>query len=330
MRVFRSLTAAAAPLARRASETSAPFGAALALLGALAAGLSGGGVAALDDATHGAVVETATGRALDGPEALAAALAEVDVVFLGEVHDNPEHHAGQAWLVDRLGPSGLTFEMIPAELEAPLERLRAEGAGPALLGHALQWSERGWPDFAMYAPIFAAAPEAAVTGAEIGMEALGAAMRGGADAAAREAIGASAALYRLDEPPAPEAAEAMAEALVAAHCDAIPLDAARGMIGAQRLRDAALADAALRARALGGDGPVVVIAGSEHARGDRGAPAYLAAARPGLEILTVGFLEWDEAADADPAAAPFDFVWLTAPAERQDPCVAFRERHGRE
>ena len=148
----------------------------------------------------GRIVATADGAAVAGPEALAEALAGADVVVLGETHDNADHHAAQAWLTARLAPGGLAFEMIPRDREDAVARLRAEGADAAALAAALDWERRGWPDFAMYAPIFAAAPDAEVTGGAIDREAAGAAMREGADVAARRSIGASGGRYGLQSP----------------------------------------------------------------------------------------------------------------------------------
>jgi uncharacterized iron-regulated protein len=57
------------------------------------------------------------------------ALAEgADVVVLGEVHDNPQHHANQAAVVRALQPSALVFEMIPQTSEDEVNELRAEGS----------------------------------------------------------------------------------------------------------------------------------------------------------------------------------------------------------
>ena len=39
-------------------------------------------------------------------------MAEAQVIFLGEVHDNAHAHARQAELVDRLQPKALVFEML--------------------------------------------------------------------------------------------------------------------------------------------------------------------------------------------------------------------------
>jgi uncharacterized iron-regulated protein len=283
-----------------------------------------------DHPLAGVVIETATGRALDA-DALVAALRGADVMVLGEVHDNAEHHMAQAWLVSELRPAALAFEMVPRAMEPTLARLRADAAPLAVIGAALEWEARGWPDWGLYAPIFAAAPDAPVTGGELGREASGLAMHAGAEAAAARTIGAAARLYRLDRP-FDEATQAAAVAeQVSAHCGAIPEEAATRMVEAQRLRDAAFADAALRARALGDDGPVALIAGSGHARIDRGAPLFLNAARPDLVVVSVAMTEtaeeaedWRAYAQGEGDAAPvFDYVWFTAPAAREDPCEAF-------
>jgi uncharacterized iron-regulated protein len=91
-----------------------------------------------------------------------------------------------------------------------------------------------------------------------------------------------------------------------------------GMVLAQRVRDAALARAALSALDETG-GPVAVITGNGHARNDWGMPAKLALAAPGVPVLSVGQLEASPDGDA-----PYD-LWLVTPeAERPDPCAAFR------
>jgi uncharacterized iron-regulated protein len=287
---------------------------------------------ATDASAHplaGAIVDTASGARLAGPTALAARLGLAPLVILGEVHDNPEHHAAQAWLVSAIRPKGLAFEMIPRSAEGAVARLRREGADTAALAAALDWEARGWPDFALYAPILAAAPAAEVTGGAIDRAGARTAIDAGAAAAARGLIGAAAARYGLDRPLDPADAAEAAQEQVDAHCGAIPEDLAARMVEAQRLRDAAFADALLRARTLGG-GAAVLIAGAGHAREDRGTPAALAAAEPGLAVATLALVEVAEGAEdwraygADADGAPvFDYLWFTAPHPREDPCLAF-------
>ena len=242
-------------------------------------------------------------------------LPKADVVILGEVHDNPVHHANQAAAVAALAPQALVFEML-----TPAQAARAASAPPATRGdraaleRALGWAGSGWPDFALYYPIFAAAPRARIYGAAMPIAAVRRAVKMGA----APVFGAGAARYGLTTPlPAAQQA-ARQSAQQRDHCDALPPDLLPGMVAAQRLRDAALARAVVRAMADTG-GPVAVITGSGHARRDWGVPAVLARAAPSLTVLSIGQLE----APAGPDQ-PFD-LWLVAPpAPRDDPCAAFR------
>lgn len=239
-------------------------------------------------------------------------VAAQDVVVLGEVHDNPAHHALQAARVAELEPSAIVFEMLtPAQAGKALPDLRGD---PAALAKALEWSNSGWPDFAMYYPIFAAAPKAAIYGAQVPREEARAVFEGGLAAS----FGKDAAVYGLDRA-LPEQEQAAREALqMSAHCDALPPDILPGMVKIQRLRDAALARAVLNALDETG-GPVAVITGNGHARRDWGMPAVLAFARGGLEIVVLGQTE-----DDGPLEGEFDEV-ISAPAvDRPDPCAAFK------
>jgi hypothetical protein len=97
---------------------------------------------------------------------------------------------------------------------------------------------------------------------------------------------------------------------------------------AQLRRDAAMAAAASASM------PTVVVCGFGHARRDRGVPLHLAAARPGLRVLSVAFVEVAEGigSPADYAAPlhadglPFDFVVFTPRVDDEDPCTKFRAK----
>ncbi len=244
------------------------------------------------------------------PEALIGLRA--DVVILGEVHDNPAHHAHQAQAVAALAPAAIVFEMLTPEQAAAVTDANRRDA--AALEAALGWQASGWPDFAMYHPIFTAAPRARVYGAALPGEDVRRAVREGAAAV----FGADAARFGLTAPLPPAEQAAREAEQMAAHCDAMPAALMPGMVEAQRLRDAALARATLRAMAETG-GPVAVITGSGHARRDWGVPAVLARAAPHLSVIAVGQVE----AGAE-AEQPFDHWIVTDPAPRPDPCAAFR------
>lgn len=236
-----------------------------------------------------------------------------DVVILGEVHDNPVHHAHQAQAVAALAPAALVFEMLTPDQAALVTE--ANRGDAAALGAALGWEASGWPDFSMYHPIFTAAPRARIYGAALPREDVRRAVGEGAAAV----LGADADRFGLTSPlPAAEQAAREADQM-AAHCNAMPAEMMPGMVEAQRLRDASLARAAVQAMAETG-GPVAVIAGSGHARRDWGIPAALAVAAPELSVLSVGQIEAEGAAAPE---QPFDLWLVTEPTPREDPCAAF-------
>ncbi|UWQ24176.1 ChaN family lipoprotein [Leisingera aquaemixtae] len=244
--------------------------------------------------------------------AAAGLLRGADVAILGEVHDNAVHHQRQAALLAELQPKAVVWEMITAE--------QAESLNPATLAdaeqvaQALDWAQSGWPEFSLYAPVFAAAQGARQYGALVpraeAARALeqGAAAYFGAEAAAR---------FGLDQP-LPAAEQAVREGdQLASHCNAMPAEMLPVLVDIQRLRDASLAAAADRALAETG-GPVAVITGNGHARADRGLAVYLAKARPEARIRSLGQSE------AGQISGSFDLVLDAPAAERPDPCLAFQ------
>jgi len=247
--------------------------------------------------------------AVDAP--LLERMRAAQVVILGEVHDNPAHHATQAEAVAALKPAALVFEMLtPAQAAG----VRANNRGDAeTLAEALDWAGTGWPDFMMYHPIFTAAPNARVFGAAVPRGAARAAMQQGV----AKHFGDGAGAYGLRDALPQDQQQAREAMQMAAHCDALPEAMLPGMVDLQRLRDAELARAALRALDEAG-APVVVITGNGHARRDWGVPAMLARARPEVSVFALGQGEAGVTPDGS-----FDAVRFAAPVERPDPCAAF-------
>lgn len=238
------------------------------------------------------------------------AARDTPIVVLGEQHDNPAHHKLQAEWVAALQPKALVFEMLTPEqgLEA-----RAEWQTQAELDALTGWSESGWPSFDMYYPIFAAAPNALIFGADVTRDELQNLLE------IPLAEHPLAQRFGLDTPP--NAQEQIArEALQAeAHCDALPETLLPMMVDAQRHRDIALADATLRALERTG-GTVVVITGNGHARADWGMSAFVAHAAPELKIFALA-----QGEDGAKVSGKFSLT-LDAPApERDDPCAAFNQ-----
>lgn len=236
------------------------------------------------------------------------------VVFLGEQHDNPAHHAVQAAWVKDLGATSVVFEMLTADQASAVTR--ENRVDRAALEAALDWSTSGWPDFAMYYPIFNAAPEAVVFGAGVPRARLRAAMT----ADLSSVLGAAAAQrFGIDKPLPPEQQKSREALQRAAHCDALPEELLPKMVSVQRLRDAALAQAALQAyEELGG--PVVVITGNGHARTDWGAPYILQQAAPDLAIFSLGQGEAGRMPNGS-----FEGTVDGPAVDRGDPCDAFNK-----
>jgi len=238
--------------------------------------------------------------------------AEAEIYVLGEVHDNPAHHAVQTEAVAAIAPRAIVFEMLTAEQAA---RVRDDLLqDPEALGAALGWAASGWPDFAMYYPIFAAARGAEVHGAAVPREKTRAAMQIGL----ARSFGDDAAAFGLTSG---LEAEEMADRLnlqMAAHCGALPLELLPDMVDLQRLRDARLAQTALVALETAG-GPVVVITGNGHARKDWGVANYLARVAPGVAVFALG-----QGEDGGIPEGGFDLVLDAPGVDREDPCAVFR------
>jgi uncharacterized iron-regulated protein len=243
-----------------------------------------------------------------------AAWAEgADLHFLGEQHDNAAHHQRQAALVAEIAPRAIVLEMLTPEQAARVTP--ALIADRAALEEALGWADSGWPEFALYHPIFAAAPGAAYLGAAVPREQARRIMSEGIV----PVFGEAAEDFGLTQP-LPEAQQAAREALqAAAHCNALPEHLLPMMVDMQRLRDAVLARTALAALERHG-APVVVITGNGHARADWGAPAYVARVAPDVAVFSLG--QGEDGVGAPPGG--FDAVEITAGVDRGDPCEAFR------
>ncbi len=245
-------------------------------------------------------------------EALAE-LPAMDVLVLGEVHDNPVHHENQARAVAAVKPAAIVFEMLSQD-QANMVSDENRGDVDAL-AQALGWEGTGWPDFAFYHPIFLAAPEAAIFGGKTPRAVV---RRAISEGAAAVFDGDAQDFGLVDE--LPEAQQTAREAIQReAHCNALPENLLPGMVQAQRLRDAGLAAGVLRAMERTG-GPVVLITGNGHARRDWGATAMLEAVRPRLDVLSVA--QFEAAPEKNP---PFDVHLITEPAIREDTCAVFNK-----
>lgn len=259
------------------------------------------------------IVETATQRALTR-DALLAALRGQELVLLGEVHDNPRHHVLRGALIADLGAS-------VAVLAEQLPRGRHVAFGADLRTSLVDagFDAKGW-QWPLHEPLFAAVARSGATlaGSNLPIELVRRIAREG-HAALPPELAAEIDAAPLGGP----ARAALDQDLVEGHCGRLAGPRLDAMRWAQRARDASflLAIDAARAaqRAAGRDGPVVLVAGNGHVRSDYGVGQLLAQLRPALRWRSVAFVESGASVDA----ADGFFAWITAAAERDDPCAGF-------
>lgn len=290
---------------------------------------------ASDHPLAGKVWDTAARRWL-APQAAVDAALGAGIVLLGETHDNPDHHALQAWVVRELGVAGrrpvAALEMADTDQQAIIDAYIGNLAGdPAGLGAALDWEKRGWPDWTLYRPIVEAtlAVRGEVKAANLPLDLTRRIARGeqGSEVDGR---------FGLDVPLPPADEKALARDIREGHCNLLPEKAVAPMVRVQRARDAIMAEVLAEQASRPEVGPAVLIAGSGHVRADRGVPVRLGAMVPGIRALTIAFIEAepgktrpaDYGAMFDSASPPFDLVWFTGHAMREDQC-ALLERHMR-
>ena len=259
-----------------------------------------------------AVLATFGAPPLHADEAADTLFTAADIALLGEVHDNPAHHLEQARIVAAMQPAALVFEMLtPAQVSA------AEGVDRrdmAALAGALGWADSGWPDFQIYAPVFAAAPMAQLYGAGLPRAEARAAYSNGIS----ESFGAFSEAYGLTKDLPADQMQARLTLQFQAHCEAIPRESLTPMVALQRLRDAYLARAAMQALLETG-GPVAVITGNGHARSDWGATALIRQLDAEITVIALGQSEEGQTLDGG-----FDLIIDSPDVDRGDPCDAFR------
>lgn len=262
------------------------------------------------------------------PAEVERALAGADLVLLGETHTVARHHELQARLI-RAAARGrrpaVVLEMLPRTAQGAIDAWRARAPVDAsAFGPAVDWDERGWPDWSTYVPIVRAAlqrdlslyaggpaPGERRTVGEDGLEALAPGIR--------RALG-------LDRPLPADAGARLSATLRDVHCGVDGHAPVGRMVAVQRLRDARMAARLLEV--AGTDGAVLV-AGHGHVRRDYGVPWYLARHDDDRRVVSVALLGTDGVDDTVAAHAaraggvlPFDYVWFTAGGSPAGDCDA--------
>jgi uncharacterized iron-regulated protein len=259
--------------------------------------------------------------------ALVERLAGSRFVLLGERHDNPDHHRLQAQLLQGMLERGrrpsVVFEMLELEQQATVNDYLANlPVSVSGFGPTVRWQDTSWPPFAEYQPIFEVAIPAklAIACGNIAHETARSLVKQGLAALPSE----QAHELWLDQPFPEALAASLTDELRASHCGHLPEQLLEPMALAQHARDAHMASVMLKHGTIDG---ALLIAGSGHARRDRGVPYYLALAQAQVSVTSVALQEVAhdsvEPGAYGPELAAFDYVWFTPRASDEDPCAAF-------
>lgn len=269
------------------------------------------------------------GQVISG-EQLRQAITRADYLIIGEIHDNPQHHQLQADLLAHFADSqdaaiSVGYEQLSVDQQPLLDAFHEQAATTAdSFGEAMAWSQTGWPDYAIYQPLFAATLERGLpivplmfpltTTRDIVSEGIEVALA--EDAMAR---------LRPDTLLSAEERTAVEAEMQDAHCGKLPDAMLPAMVDVQIARDAFMAYRIVQAAER-----AVIITGNGHARRDRGIPQFIQRLRPDAAIVVVHLLEVAEGDSVAEQAVEragtdiTDYAVFTPEHPRSDPCLAFQ------
>ena len=252
-------------------------------------------------------------------QTLLSDMQSADAVLLGEIHDNPRHHALRAQLLRE--PALKQRNVVVEYLDAG----QLVGAGDKLLTRLEQagFDANGW-QWPLHQPLFAAALDQgmSVYGGNLPRDQSRAVFKSRGNN-----LGAALQALLLHAPLSDDSLAALRREIDEGHCGALPAMMFEGMMAVQRARDAAMADQLMQHL------PSVLLSGNGHAWKHLGVPHILAANRPTLRSVSLLLLEHTAFADATAQAewlqewqGKADYIWLTPPVSRPDPCLALQKK----
>ena len=263
-------------------------------------------------------------------ESVQRRLSDMDVVVVGENHDNKIHHEIQLEVIQRLHQADrlgqVIFEHLNEQQAADFNRAAncnpSKKCGQAELNALLQWEESYWPDFDMFYPIFAFLKEnnIPVIAGHVDRNALMSLYKGESP----ELISPeNRQKIPLDKALPTKAEQALVERIRDSHCGMLNDQHAKAMLPLQRYRDGYMA-AQYLAHQDNTHKTTVYLLGNGHAREDYGVPYYLRSAIPNLKIHAIQLEEGDSSdfkiLQQTASGSYFEHIIATPTQERDDPC----------
>ena len=273
---------------------------------------------------------------------------EQNIILLGETHDNARHHQLQAQFITHLTTNHHTpviaYEMLNQNQQSSIDVFQEKNYSPASDGATtntstlvdafavtINWEKSGWPEWDYYRPVFYTSIEnkLPIIAANLDIKTIRNVIKQGSTVL-NQSYQEQLLKYQYDKSLKKE----LQQEILSAHCDMLPEKMLSPMLLGQQVRDLAMTQAILSSVPQKPDNDdaakVVLIAGSGHTRTDHGIPYYLHREIPELKTISIAFIEvskeefnpqdytqtWSDTAHQ----LPFDYVWFTARAEREDQC----------
>ena len=268
---------------------------------------------------EGRILDLRRGEFID-ESTLISNLSRTKVVFIGEKHDNSEHHLIEqkllATLVDQ--HTGVVFEILDSRHHSAVDKLYQSGQPKittAALFELLRWQAvKGWP-WTDYGDLFVlAANSGRLIPGNISPEEMGSIY----------ASGLEATTYQLDPALEERLRQPLLELVFDGHCGKLPRPALGPMVDIQLAKDISMAQAIrldLKQH--------IFITGSVHARRDIGIPQHLSnAVSPDQSLVVIlqqmeldktSLNQWSDYPNASMNKA--DYLWFTAPHADRDYCA---------
>lgn len=255
-------------------------------------------------------------------------LHEKQFILLGETHTNPDHHTGQAHLIEQLtlksGSVVLVFEMLSYD---EWSGFRLPKLGLDELTAKLKQTAGRW-DWDIYTPILQLQVEhqLPMVGANLTRTQLDKYSSGELCEVSRNSLMLDSCEV-LDE----YQQQVIKQLIFDAHCEYLPMANTQPMMQVQAAKDASFALSMVDEQAQ----QVVLIAGAVHVRKDIGVPVHLQQLGYDVDKSTVSLAFINVQPDKNNvsdyfegsgAAQQFDYLLFTPSERNQDPCVEFAEQ----
>ncbi len=247
-------------------------------------------------------------------------LLHADYIILGETHDNPIHHKHQSDIIQHFLDRGIrptvVLEMLDTNEQDKIEKFHSSKVKTAKEFNTITgFSSKGW-SFSDYQALLntIAKGDLDILGGNLPAKYTRKIIKDGIQVAPDE-VQKLLRKFTLTEKQLLE----LNHEIMTGHCNALPETMLPGMVRVQQARDASLAASMLRSQT-----PTILITGSGHAKKSRGVPAYLRAMNNTAKIVSISFIE-DDSDTIHERVREFDYIWITRPVKRVDPCIAFKK-----